>query len=58
MKGNKEIKVKYDDWANDPKEHERIISQRWIVFWRGISGHLILSRAFVYWELKTFGISN
>ena len=56
IKGNKGIRLTYDDRASDPKEHERIVSQGGVVFGGRVYGQLMLSRAFGDWELKTYGV--
>ena len=56
IKGNKGIRLTYDDRASDPKEHERIVSHGGIVFGGRVYGQLMLSRAFGDWELKTYGV--
>ena len=56
IKGNKAVRLTYDDRASDPKEHERIVSHGGIVFGGRVYGQLMLSRAFGDWELKTYGV--
>ena len=50
-------RLSYDDRANDPKEHDRIIKEGGVVFGGRVYGQLMLSRAFGDWELKTYGVS-